>query len=73
MVYLCVDRLLGFDLDHFVQKTSQSDYPMLDDRIIRFIGLSDVRAPDYPTDCFPFFLHNLIRPSLDSIILEPLD
>ena len=49
MVVLCVDLLIGFDLAQIVQKSSQSDYPMHDDRIIRSIGLSDVRAPDYLT------------------------
>ena len=73
MVGLCVDLLLGFDLHHFVQKPSQSDYPMHDDRIIRSIRLSDVRAPDYPTGYCLSYLHTLIQSSLDSINLKLLD
>ena len=57
-VVLCVDLLLGFDLDQLVQKPLPSDYPMHDNRIIRSVGLSDVRAPDYPTDYYlGYFAH----------------
>ena len=70
---LCVDLLLGFVLEQFVQKSLPSDYPVHDDRNIRSVGLSDVRAPDYPTGFYFLILHILILTNLDSIILEPLD
>ena len=55
---LGIDLLLGFVLDQIVQKPPPSDYPMHDDQIIRSTGLSDVRAPDYPTGfCLAFFAH----------------
>ena len=57
-----MDVLLGVIVNQSVQKSSPSDYPMHADRIIRSVGLSDVRAPDYPTD-FYFTHFALIDPN----------
>ena len=55
---LCIDLLLGFVLNQSVQKSPSSDYPMHDDRNIRSVGLSDVRAPDYLIDFYlAYFAH----------------
>ena len=53
-----MDLLLGLVLNQSVQKSLPSDYPMHDDRNIQSVGLSDVRAPNYPIGFYlAYFAH----------------